>query len=706
MKKYLKDRFIILAVFFIIFGIIIILQLINIQIIHGEQYNQASQRKVLKERSIIASRGNIIDRNGIPIAVNRQGFTVQIVKFGVKSSEMNDLILRLVKTFEKNGDNYLKTLKRYLTYNPITFGSQSQETIEKWQTDVLGIKKDKVILEPEDLFHYIRTTVFDIDDKYSDAEAYKIMTLRYEVLSNNWYFSTGNPVTLAKDVSLNTVAEVEERHHEFTGIITGVEPLRKYLNAADMSHIIGYVGAINAEQLKKYKEQGYGPNDIIGQTGIEAYAQEELRGRDGAKQIEVDTSGRITDELSGKSAIHGNDIVLTLDKDLQKIAMESLERNIENIRNRSKGTANDKNFGDANAGAAIALDVHTGEVLVMASYPGYDSAVFLEGAGNKEAQKEIVRLFSDTNNPMLNRTIQGKYAPGSTFKPITAIAGLEEGIIRPDTIIYDRGKTVIGGMEFFCLEYRGGMGAHGALNVKKALETSCNIFFYELGYRTGIDSIAKWANYFGLGRKTGIDMLNENKGTLSSREYKMEAKNEEWWKADTAQSAIGQLYNEFTPIQLARFIGAIANEGRLYKPYVIKKILNHEGDLVKETVPEYEQIPIGEETINTIKEGMIAVTQSIDGTAKQAFKDFPFEVAGKTGTAETGFESKQSSNSLFVCYAPADDPQIAIAVVVEKGVWGSYTAPVARDIMEAYFGLNNSIKIDDKIKLDEAVFTR
>ncbi|HHW30302.1 MAG TPA: penicillin-binding protein 2 [Clostridiaceae bacterium] len=706
MKKFFKDRFVIVALFFLAFGIAIVFQLVKIQIIHGEEYDKASQRKVLKERTILASRGNIMDRNGIPVAVNRQGFTIQIVKAGLNTAELNDMVLRLVDIFEKNNDNYNKTLRKYLTFNPVTFNSHSLETIKNWQERVFGIKGEDFISSPEEFFNYLREKVFIIDPKYSDDEAYKIMTIRYEILVNNWFYTIGNPVSLAKDVSINTIAEVEERHHEFKGIITGTEPLRKYLNAADAAHVIGYVGSINAEQLEKYKADGYGPNDIIGQTGIEAYAEKYLRGKDGIKRVEVDMSGRLTEELSGEPAIPGKDIVLTIDMNLQKIAMESLKRNIEEIRNRAKSSYDNKNFGDANAGAAVAIDVHTGEVLVMASYPGYDPAVFLEGASNKKAQEEIIRLFNDNNNPMLNRAIQGKYAPGSTFKPITAIAGLEEGVITPDTIIYDRGRTTIGGMDFVCLEYRSGLGAHGALNVKRALETSCNIYFHELGYRVGIDGIVKWADYFGLGRKTGIDLLDENKGTLASREYKKDAFKEEWWKADTAQAAIGQLYNEFTPIQLARYISAVANGGKLYKPYVIKKILDHEGNIVKETVPEYEQIPISESTIKAIKEGMIAVTQSIDGTAKEAFKDFPFEVAGKTGTAETGYESKQSSNALFVCYAPADDPEIAVAVVVEKGVWGSYTAPIARDIIEAYFGLNDTNKNDDSIKPGKALFIR
>jgi penicillin-binding protein 2 len=233
-KEYLKDRFFIIAVFFVAFGIAIVFQLVKIQIIHGEQYDEASQRKVLKERTIPASRGNIIDRNGIPIAVNKQGFTIQIVKANLSTPEMNDMLLRLANVFEKNNDEYFRTFRRYLTYDPITFGSQSVDTIKKWQMSTLKISEEEVQSSPEELFDYLKKKVFLIDDKYSDEDAYKIMNLRYEIWANNWYFSIGNPVPLANNVSLNTIAEVEERHHEFKGIITGVEPIRKYLNAAEV----------------------------------------------------------------------------------------------------------------------------------------------------------------------------------------------------------------------------------------------------------------------------------------------------------------------------------------------------------------------------------------------------------------------------------------------------------------------------------------
>jgi len=375
--------------------------------------------------------------------------------------------------------------------------------------------------------------------------------------------------------------------------------------------------------------------------------------------------------------------------DLQKAAIESLQRNISIIRsaefNGYVKTDSKVNFLDAEAGAAVAIDVRTGEVLLMASVPTFDASIFLRGSDDREAQQAIADLWDDPLNSSWNRAIQGTYSPGSTFKPITAITALQEGIINPNTQIYDSGSINIGERNLFCLE-----GGHGWLSLKRALETSCNVFFYDIGTKSTIANLGKWANLFGLGVKTGIDLPYEKEGIMSSAEFKRERFRDIWRPADTAQVAIGQLFNSFTPLQMACYMSAFANGGIYNKPYITKKVIRYDGSIVRETVPEMRRIPVDPLNIEAVKEGMIASTTEIDGTATIVFGDFPYPVAGKTGTAETGLESRQeSSNSLFVCYAPADDPQIAVVVVIEKGVWGSYAAPVARDILEVYFGLKN-----------------
>lgn len=710
-KKEL-DRFWLTAAFFVVFFIIIVFRLADLQIVHGEEYNESSQNRVLKERTVKAPRGKILDRYGVPIATNRHCFTVQIVKTDVGTADMNRMLLSLAELFEKNGDIYFDSLNKYIAMEEGGFGGRSLDNLKSLLSkDNYGLNSDqKKELEAigsfNDMFKFMREACFKIDPSLTDEEAYKIMRLRFEVIQNKWYFDTGSSIMLARNVKNETVAEIEEKHHLFPGVTTDIEPIRKYMDAGIASHVIGYMGAISQEQLNVMQEEGYGQNDIIGQAGIEKWAERSLKGTDGKKKIEVDTNGRLREELEGNPAQPGHDLVLTIDMKLQRVAVESLARNIEIIRKNEARQSN--NLGDANAGSVVALDVNTGEVLVMANYPGYEPSAYLDSSENAESRALINQWNSDEENkPLRNRAIQDIYAPGSTFKPMTAIAALEEKVITPDTIIRDTGKMNIAGMDFYCLEYRQGWGVHGNLNLKKALETSCNIYFHKIGYDTGVDNLEKWARYFGLGGKTGIDLDFESAGILATREYKRNQFNNDIWRgADTAQAAIGQLYNKFTPLQMANYIATLANGGKRYTPHVIKEVLKYDGSVANEVKPQFEQIPIDQKTIDAVKEGMIAVTQSIDGTAAKVFQDFPYQVAGKTGTAQTGLEDKYSSNALFVCYAPADDPKIAVAVVVEKGAWGSNAAPIARDVLAEYFGLNDQSTADSSIKPEDAVFAR
>lgn len=705
MKDKLNNRYLILALGFLAFGFIIIFRLFNLQIVEGERYNADSQKRVLKESDIEAARGKILDRNGVPIAVNRQGFTVQIVKTSIDTAELNAMLLKLSDILEKNSENHIDNLSKYLTFNPISFAGNSEKVIRNWETNSnkLGLDEKNVKTSPTDLFKYLRDEKFRIDPSLTDEQAYRVMTLRYEILINNWSFVTGGTVTVAKDVSMNTISEIEERHSEFPGVITTVEPVREYINASNVAQVLGYVRPISSTQYDNLKDEGYDNNDLIGWAGVEKTAERYLRGKNGKMSIEVDTSGRLTQKRETVAAIPGDDVYLTIDTNLQKVAMESLARNIELIRNK-KTVNNTNNFGDANAGAAVVLDVNTGAVLTMASYPSYDPSVYLAGSEDKIAQQTIDFLNNhDVNKSQLNRTIQEIYAPGSTFKPLVAISGLEKGVITPQSsTYYDSGHTNIGGRDLYCLEYPN--TGHGALDLKRALETSCNIYFYMLGRDTGIDTLDYWADYFGLGKKTGIDLPSEVSGMMSSIALKKELRNDVWRPADTAQVSIGQFDNAFTPLQMADYIATIANGGKRYKPYVINQVVRYDGSVANVTVPSYTKVPVKQSTIDAIKQGMVAVTQSVDGTAYKSFLGLPFQVAGKTGTAQTSRGIERSPNALFVCYAPADKPQIAIAIVIEKGAWGSNVAPIARDIIDEYFGLKKADAGSSVLKQEGALF--
>lgn len=708
MKKILeklKNRYNILSISIILVGLIFSYQLYNLQIVKGKEFDDRN----INERRVKAPRGAIKDCNGIPIAINRTSYIIQIYKTKIKEAELNDMIFRLVNILEKNEKDkspYISDFGKYLTPKPFAFGSMlntkdktDMVKLDRWKKDI-GIKKSDMAMydTPDKLFSFLRK-YYKIQNTYSDEDAYKIISVRYELIMKG--YSSLNPLVIAKDVSQNTVAEVDERHDELPGVTVNTQPVRKYVNADMESQLIGYVGKI--EDFKKYEDEGYQRDDVIGKSGMEYQAENYLRGRDGAKTIEEDSMGKQTGELGGNDAIPGNDVYLTLDSKLQRVAMESLKNNIEAIRQKNEKN----NLQDAFAGSAVAIDVNNGEVLAMASYPGYDPSVFLEPSSNKAAQDQINNWLKDSKNiPTYNRAIQGTYIPGSTFKPLTAIASLEEGVNTPDRVIYDSGVLPVDGHTFYCLEYRQGLGPHYDLTLERALATSCNIYFHQIGMETGIDNVDKWAKIFGLGEKTGIDLPGEKKGNRASREYKKSLPGHEgWYRADTAQAAIGQQYHSYTPIQLANYVATIANGGKKFKPHLIKKVTKYDGSIVTETEPEFAKIDIKPQNLAAVQKGMIAVANATDGTAVDTFMNFPYKVAGKTGTPESGHEDKYSSNALFICYAPAEAPKIAVAVVVERGAWGSNAAPIARDIMAQYFNLNNTSGNDDRIRTGDVVFT-
>jgi len=354
----LKNRYYIFGLGLFLFGLIIAFRLFNLQIVEGERYNADSQKRVLKESDIEASRGKVLDRHGVPLAVNRQGFAVYLVKTNISTSELNAMLLKLSDILTKNRENHVDGLSKYLTFNPVAFSSKSAKVIENWQTDSnrLDMKKEHVKTDPKELFQYLRETKFKIDPEYSDEQAYRIMTLRYEILINNWNFTTGGTVPLAKDVKIVTISEIEEQHHDLPGVITSVEPVREYIDAYEEAHVLGYIRAIDQKQYDNLKDEGYDNDDLIGQAGIERVAERYLRGRNGKMSIEVDTSGRLTQKRETVPAVPGSDVVLTLDTNLQKVAMESLARNIDFISKKKE----DNNYNDANAGAAGPADLPGG----------------------------------------------------------------------------------------------------------------------------------------------------------------------------------------------------------------------------------------------------------------------------------------------------------------------------------------------------------
>lgn len=390
--------------------------------------------------------------------------------------------------------------------------------------------------------------------------------------------------------------------------------------------------------------------------------------------------GTITDEYIQKEASQGADIVLTIDASLQAVTENALKRDIEKIRNGEF----DKTY-NATGGAMVVMNVKTGEILSMASYPDYDPSKFTFGI-----DPETWIEYKDNNTK--NRAISENYPPGSIYKMVTAIAGLETGAIDKNTKINDTWRyTYYKGYQPTCWK----KGGHGWLNVTSAIQHSCNYFFYETGRRVGIDNLARYSKHFGLGRKTGIELLGEANGMLTER-----VEGKVWNPGDTIQAAIGQLNNQFTPIQMARYTSMLANGGKPIKPTLIKSIRNIDGSEVPKK--EYENyfneklgikedpddgININPENLKVILEGMRSVTSESGGTAYQYFKNFNIEVGGKTGSAQMG-EKNEKVHGWFIGFAPFDDPEIAVVILVENGGSGGYTAEAARDVMAEYFGMN------------------
>ena len=513
-------------------------------------------------------------------------------------------------------------------------------------------------------------------------ETRKIMAIRYEI-SQNGYSST-KAVEICGNLSRESAMELSEKNAQFAGIDIVTEPIISYTSGNLASHILGTVGKITQSELEG-REENYDMNDLIGKTGIQYVFEDVLKGENGIRQIDMDIEGTITGEYIEQEAVAGSDVVLTIDSNLQAITEKALKDNITKI-----STGGFSSRSDADAGAVVVMNVKTGEILAMASYPDYEPQLFINGISS-EKYKEY-----QEKSALYNRAISGTYAPGSIFKMVTAIAGLEEGVINPKTLINDTGvyphahKPVC----WYYTEY--GIG-HGNLNVSDAIKHSCNYFFYEVGNRIGIDKLEKYAKYFGLGKKTQVELPSESTGVVASRKI-ADSEDRSWYVGETLSAAIGQSYNNFTPIQMAKYISMLANGGKDIDVTLVKSIIDSEGNQMdKQKIDEIvnrklgfdnsektEELNISEENLKAILEGMKGVTSESGGTAYSTFAGFNVEVAGKTGTAQVG----NKTNGWFAGFAPFDNPEIAIVVVVENVTHGGYTAEVARDIFAEYFGMN------------------
>ena len=603
------------------------------------------------------------------------GFNVDLYKTKIDTATLNKTILNTIRILESNKDKYINNLP--IKVNPFKFENQDEETQKKW-------KKENDINEnatAEECFYSLKKE-YQIEQE-DISEAYKIMVVRYEIARNG--YSSIRPVTIAKDVSRASAVKLGEQSIYFPGISATTEPLVSYPSGSLASHILGYVGNITQAELDG-REDTYGINDVIGKVGIQYVFEEYLRGQNGIKQLDMSVDGNITDEYITKEAVAGSDVILTIDANLQATTEKALANNIKKI-----ASGGFSKTSEAKAGAAVVMNVKTGEILAMASYPDYEPELFVNGISQKKLDE-----YNKGDN-IFNRAISGVYAPGSTFKMITAIAGLETGAITPTEKINDVG-VYKKAHEPACWIWNSYGMTHGWLNVTDAIIHSCNYFFYEVGYRVTIDNIAKYAKYYGLGQKTNVELPMEESGVVATRD-KAKERGDEWQIGETLSAAIGQSYNSYTPIQMAKYISMLANGGKPIDVSIVKSVIDVNGNQIsKEEITKFvnaklglekqekEDLNIKKENLEAILKGMKGVTSEEGGTAYSTFADFNIELGGKTGSAQTDVNGKV--NGWFVGFAPYDEPEVAVVVLVENAGSGSYTAEVARDILQEYFGMN------------------
>jgi len=664
-----RVKFIIILI--AVIGIVMAGRLVQLQVVQGEEYQAMSENGLVRSMPLKAARGELFDRYGRPLVTNRQSFTIVFLHEHVATGvSKNDLILKAIKVVEGMDGTYTDTL-------PITKEQPFEFTFTGSNADAreAAFKGSFKIKEDANATEAVASLVgrYGVAGKITVGEARQIVGVRYEMEQRQ--FSVQIPYTFATDVDINVVSVFKEKQEEFPGVEIVVEPIREYVNGSLLAHLLGRVGPIYAEEYEELKDKGYSMNDIVGKDGLEKYLETDIRGVDGISAIEQNIEGNISRTYESKAAVAGNYAVLTIDLNIQTVLEDSLKETIHDIQSHP-------NTSDAASGAAVVLDVNSGEVLAMASYPTFDPATFNE---------DFDQLNADPLRPMFNRAISGTYAPGSTFKALTAIAALQEGVVTPNTAIEDKGKyKYYEDYQPACLIWSMTGATHGMVDVREALQESCNYYFYDVGRRLGIDNLKKYGDLFGFGQKTGIEISGESSGIFASPEYRNKI-GETWYDGDTLQAAIGQSDHLFTPIQIANYIATIANGGTRYKPFLVKSIQSYTdsgaGRDTQSTV--LNDIALSAANYQAVMGGLKAVSQS--GTASSVFANYRVEVGSKTGTATV---SSGSANGIFIAFAPFNSPEIAIVIVVEHGGSGSAVATVAKDVFDAYFDLQ---QVEDQI---------
>jgi len=506
------------------------------------------------------------------------------------------------------------------------------------------------------------------------SELAKVIEIGQEDLERFWQLKKRkrrfDSVPIRIDLSQDETAQFAVHRHRFPGVDIKAQLLRHYPHDVKTNHVLGYVGRVSQADLKQIDASNYAGTSHIGKNGVEKTYESALHGVVGLEQVEVNAAGRRVRTLEQSAPEPGVDVHLHLDIGLQEVAMQA--------------------FGDNN-GAAVAINPQNGGVLAFVSQPGYDPNQFVEGISTKNYRA----LQQDEDRPLYNRALRGQYPPGSTVKPFMGLAGLERGAITYDSSIYCPGFYQLPGNVHRYRDWK--KGGHGSMDLESAIVQSCDVYFYRLAHDLGIDQLHDYLSQFGFSDRTGIDLTGESTGLLPSRDWKRRARRQPWYPGETLIMGIGQGYYLTTPLQLAAATAAIANNGTFYTPHVVDYLRDRDSGEINPIPPHPKLIRVGaQQNWEDVRNAMRDVVESARGTAKRIRSD-RYQIAGKTGTAqvftvaqdaeyeEEGLDKKLRDHALFVAYAPVEDPQIAVAVVVENGGHGgAVAAPIARQIMDAY----------------------
>ncbi len=665
-----------LTIRLIVCGIVVVLiflgfavRLFDWQIVNGDQYKVISAQSTDYTEISDATRGEILDVNGKELAVNQTSYNIVINKIYVKEDSTNDIISTLLNLSTTCQIKWKDALPIVINDGVASFESNSENELSYITGESMLNDSDLVSADEVLLALARRYDAETIEDIYHMRD---IVSVRYNMEKSGYSYS--QVYVFAENISSDAVAIVSEQTQSVGGVEIRVANERVIKNGTLMPHIVGVVGSLSSDEYEQNKDNGYQMDDVIGKFGIEAALEKELRGQSGEKTIIKDENGNIISEEETVKAKPGNTVYLTIDADVQAVANYSLQKNINRARaegesevraaKAAKKSQQSRLGEDCYCGGAVMLSVKDNSIIAAASCPNYDLAKYYDPEYNSW-------LNTNEHAPMFSRSFEGAFSPGSVYKPCVALAALQEKVITTKTAI-----TCTRHYDYYPKNVVNCMGTHGSISLNNAMTHSCNYYFAETGRRTGATTLYMYAEKFGLGVKTGVE-IDESTGTLAGRDSTI------WYEGNTVQAAIGQADNTFTPIQLATYTSAIANNGKRYQTHLVRKIVNYERDeVVLYNDPKKPVVlsdaGISKANINAVKKSMRSVVTSGTATAVSAY---PKKVAGKTGTAENA----GSDHVLFICYAPYDKPEVAVAVVLEHGAKGKYAMYTAMDMLDAYF---------------------